>query len=37
MPVEELLDPLGVISLLVEALFMGLAIFARPAKETRID
>jgi hypothetical protein len=39
MPVEEWLDPLGVISLLVEALFLGLglAIFARPAKEARID
>src|SRR5829696_5507403 len=39
MPVEEWLVPLGVISLLVEGLFMGLglAIFARPAKEARID
>ena len=39
MPVEEWLAPLGVISLLVEGLFMGLglAIFARSAKEARID
>jgi hypothetical protein len=39
MPVEEWLVPLGVISLLVEGLFMGLglAIFARSAKEARID
>jgi hypothetical protein len=39
MPVEEWLEPLGMISLLVEGLFMGLvlAIFVRPAKEARID
>jgi hypothetical protein len=39
MPVEEWLGPLGVISMLVEGLFMGLglAIFARSAKEARID
>jgi uncharacterized membrane protein YfcA len=39
MPVEEWLVPLGVISLLVEGLFMGLglAIYARSAREARID
>jgi hypothetical protein len=39
MPVEVWLEPLGVLSLLVEGLFigLGLAIFARPAKEARID
>jgi len=39
MPVEEWLEPLGVISLLVEGLFvgLGLAIVTRPAKEVRID
>jgi len=39
LPVEtEWLEPLGVLSLIVEALFVGvyLAIFVRPAKETRI-
>ena len=38
MPVEEWLEPLGVISMLVEGLFLGLglAIFAHPAK-ARID
>jgi hypothetical protein len=39
MPVEEWFEPLGVLSLLVEGLFIGLwlAIFARPAKEVRMD
>ena len=39
MPVEDWLDPLGVLSLVVEGLFIGLwlAIFARPAKEVRMD
>jgi hypothetical protein len=39
MPVEEWLVPLGVISMLIEVLFMGLglAIFAHPAKVARID
>jgi uncharacterized membrane protein YfcA len=39
MPVEEWLEPLGVISMLIEVLFvgLGLAIFAHPAKEARID
>jgi hypothetical protein len=39
MPVEVWHEPLGVLSLLVEGLFMGLglAILARPAKEARID
>ena len=40
LPVEaEWLEPLGVLSLLVEALFMGLylTIFVGPAKEARID
>jgi len=36
---EEWLEPLGLLSLLVEALFVGLylTIFVRPAKEARID
>ena len=36
---EEWLEPLGLLSLLVEALFVGLylMIFVRPAKEARID
>ena len=39
LPVEEWLEPLGVISMLIEVLFvgLGLAIFAHPAKEARID
>jgi hypothetical protein len=40
LPVEaEWLEPLGVLSLLVEALFIGLylTIFVGPAKEARID
>jgi hypothetical protein len=40
LPVEaEWLEPLGVLSLLVEALFMGLylTIFVGPAKEARMD
>jgi hypothetical protein len=39
LPVEEWLEPVGVLSLLIEGLFMGLwlAIFARPAKEVRMD
>ena len=39
MPVEEWLEPLGMLSLLVEGLFIGLwlAIFARLAKEVRMD
>ena len=39
MPVEVWLEPLGVLSLLVEGLFigLGLAILVRPAKEARID
>ena len=39
MPVEAWLEPLGVLSLLVEGLFigLGLAILARPAMEARID
>ena len=39
MPVEEWLEPLGVLSLLVEGLFIGLwlAIVARPAKEVRMN
>jgi uncharacterized membrane protein YfcA len=39
MPVEKWLEPLGVTSLLVEGLFLGLglAIFAHPPKEARID
>src|SRR5215217_33172 len=39
LPVEEWLEPLGVLSLLVEGLFveLGLAIVTRPAKEVRID
>jgi len=38
LPVEEWLEPLGVLSLLVEGLFIGLwlAITARPAKDVRI-
>jgi hypothetical protein len=38
LPVEEWLEPLGVLSLLVEALFVGLClmIFVRPAKEARM-
>ena len=37
--VEEWLQPLGLLSLLVEGLFIGLylTIFVRPAKEARID
>src|SRR5215213_7629246 len=37
--VEEWLQPLGLLSLLVESLFIGLylTIFVRPAKEARID
>src|SRR5215208_1463053 len=37
--VEEWLQPLGVLALLVEALFVGLylTIFVRPAKEARTD
>jgi uncharacterized membrane protein YfcA len=36
---EEWLEPLGLLSLLVEGLFMGLylTIFVRPAKEARMD
>jgi uncharacterized membrane protein YfcA len=36
---EEWLEPLGLLSLLVEALFVGLCVtvFARPAEEARID
>ena len=36
---EEWLEPLGLLSVLVEALFVGLSltIFVRPAKEARID
>ena len=36
---EEWLEPLGLLSLIVEALFVGLSltIFVRPAKEARID
>jgi len=36
---EEWLEPLGLLSLLIEALFMGLCLtfFVRPAKEARID
>jgi uncharacterized membrane protein YfcA len=36
---EEWLEPLGVLSLLVEGLFVGLCltIFVRPAKEARMD
>jgi uncharacterized membrane protein YfcA len=36
---EEWLEPLGLLSVLVEALFVGLylTIFFRPAKEARID
>jgi hypothetical protein len=40
LPVDpEWLEPLGLLSLLVEALFIGLylTIFVRPAKEARID
>lgn len=39
MPIEEWLEPLGVLSLLVEGLFIGLCltIFVRPAKEVRMD
>jgi uncharacterized membrane protein YfcA len=39
MPVEEWLEPLGVLSLLVEGLFIGLCltIFVRLAKEVRMD
>jgi hypothetical protein len=39
MPVEAWLEPLGVLSLIVEGLFigLGLAILARPAKGARID
>jgi hypothetical protein len=39
LPVEEWLQPLGVLALLVEALFVGLylTIFFRPAKEARTD
>ena len=39
MSVEEWLEPLGVLSLLVEALFMGLCltVLVRPAKEARMD
>ena len=40
LPVEaEWLEPLGVLSLLVEALFIGLylTIFVGPAKEARMD
>ena len=37
MPVEEWLEPMGVLSLLVEILFvgLGLSIFVRPTKEAR--
>ena len=37
--VEEWLEPLGLLSLLVEALFVGLCltIFVRPPKEARMD
>lgn len=37
--VEEWLQPLGILSLLVEVLFIGLYLtnFVRPAKEARID
>jgi hypothetical protein len=36
---EEWLEPLGLLSLLIEALFMGLCLtfFVRSAKEARID
>jgi hypothetical protein len=36
---EEWLEPLGLLSVLVEALFVGLSltIFVRPAREARID
>jgi hypothetical protein len=39
MPVEDWLEPLGLLSLLVEALFVGLCltIFVRSAKEARMD
>jgi hypothetical protein len=39
LPVQEWLEPLGLLSLLVEALFVGLCltIFVRPAKEARMD
>jgi uncharacterized membrane protein YfcA len=39
LPVEEWLQPLGVLALLVEALFVGLylTIFVRLAKEARTD
>jgi hypothetical protein len=39
MPVEDWLEPLGLLSLLVEALFVGLCltIFVRSAKEVRMD
>jgi len=39
MSVEEWLEPLGLLSLLVESLFIGLCltIFVRPAKAARID
>src|SRR5215203_5572603 len=39
MPVEDWLEPLGVLSLLVEGLFIGLwlANFARPAKGVMMD
>jgi hypothetical protein len=39
LPVEEWLEPLGVLALVVEALFLGLClmIFVRPAKEARMD
>jgi hypothetical protein len=39
MPAEEWLEPVGVLSLLVEALFVGLSLtpFVRPAKEVRMD
>jgi uncharacterized membrane protein YfcA len=38
MPVEDWLEPLGILSLLVEALFVGLSVtvFTRPAKEVRM-
>lgn len=38
LPVEEWLEPLGVLSLVVEALFVGLSLtsLTRPAKEARM-
>src|SRR5829696_5452541 len=39
LPIEDWLDPVGVLSLVIEGLFIGLylTIFVRPAKEARID